>query len=415
MTCGFPAISLLLYFCGARYSRGKDDLRIFYQQTGMIFISGITISFFLFFLLLLKHQKNRADWILVIWFGAISIHQLLFYLQQAGYNQQYSFLEGLILPFPLIHGPLLFLYVSALVKPLPPKRIVYVIHSLPFTLCFIYMIPFLMMPAEQKHYIMMHNGVGYEAFLLLKSIAILILGFGYIIASLILIHRHQRNIMMQFSNLDKINLQWLKYLSYGLFIIWMVVVFGQEVHIFLATIAFMIVIGFFGIRQVGIFSKHPLAATHHHQNADTVNEPIPVQEEDDPDEQLRYEKSGLTAERKMMLRNQLNTLMDDEKIFLDPELSLDSLSDQLDIHANYLSQFINEELGATFYDYINNSRIREFIRRKSLPENQRFTILALAYDCGFNSKSSFNRHFKKVTGKSPSEYFQPQDSEAILN
>ncbi|MGB3078535.1 MAG: helix-turn-helix domain-containing protein [Saprospiraceae bacterium] len=381
----------------------------------MIFISGITISFFLFFLILLKHQKNQADWILAVWFGAISIHQLLYYLQMSGYNQQYSFLEGLILPFPLIHGPLLFLYVSALVKPLPPGRKDYIIHTLPFTLCFAYMIPFMMLPAEQKHYVMMHNGVGYEAFLLIKSFAILILGFGYIIASLILIQRHQKNIRMQFSNLDKINLQWLKYLSYGLFIIWMVVVLGQEVHIFLAAIVFMMVIGFFGIRQVGIFSKHPIAVPHHHLSKQVVPEIERKEQVDDSEEQLRYEKSGLTVERKILLRHQLKTLMAEEKIFLDPDLSLDSLADRLDIHANYLSQFINEELGATFYDYINNGRVQEFIKRKSLAENQKFTILALAYDCGFNSKSSFNRHFKKVTGKSPSEYFQLQDSEAILN
>ena len=73
-------------------------------------------------------------------------------------------------------------------------------------------------------------------------------------------------------------------------------------------------------------------------------------------------------------------------------------------HPNYLSQVINEVEGINFYDYVNRLRVEEFKRLLSLPENQRFTLLALAYDCGFNSKSAFNRCFKKTTGLSPSEY-----------
>jgi len=366
----------------------------------MIFISGITISFFLSLLLLFKKGKNRADYLLMIWFLFICIHQLLFYLDFSGYNRLYPFLMGVIIPFPLVHGPLLFFYVSALVNHLPKKKIRYVIHFLPFILCFLYMIKFFKLPVEQRHFIMANDGVGFETFILINFITIVILGVGYITWSLILIKRHQRNIQDKFSNLAKINLKWLQYLTYGLGMIWVVVIFSEDVHIFISVTIFMILIGFFGIRQVGIFTNSQLAE----------NTAVETSSVEQIEKQARYEKSGLTPEKKLILKNELNRLMG-EKIFLNPGLSLDTLAAQLDIHTNYLSQFINEELGVTFYDYINNNRVKEFEKLISKPDNQKFTILALAYECGFNSKSSFNRHFKKVTGKSPSEYLRNRNIE----
>jgi AraC-like DNA-binding protein len=67
---------------------------------------------------------------------------------------------------------------------------------------------------------------------------------------------------------------------------------------------------------------------------------------------------------------------------------------------------INEREGKNFYDYINCLRIEEFKRLAAAPENRKYTLMALAEECGFNSKSSFNRYFKKVTGKAPSEFMQ---------
>jgi AraC-like DNA-binding protein len=80
------------------------------------------------------------------------------------------------------------------------------------------------------------------------------------------------------------------------------------------------------------------------------------------------------------------------------------LAKKIKIHPNYLSQVINEKQGKTFFEYINTLRVEEFKRLVALPESKQFTIMSLAYDCGFNSKSSFNKNFKKVTGQSPSEY-----------
>ena len=87
------------------------------------------------------------------------------------------------------------------------------------------------------------------------------------------------------------------------------------------------------------------------------------------------------------------------------------LAKQLDVHPNYLSQVINEKEQKNFYNYINALRIKEFIRLAERPESKNYTLLSLAYDCGFNSKSTFNKHFKLNTQKTPTQYFKSQNTD----
>jgi YesN/AraC family two-component response regulator len=104
--------------------------------------------------------------------------------------------------------------------------------------------------------------------------------------------------------------------------------------------------------------------------------------------------------------------MNTEKVFRESELSLADLARRLNTQPNYLSQVINEREGKNFYDYINSLRVEEFMHLVASPDSRKYTLLGLAQECGFNSKSSFNRYFKKVTGKSPSEFMQA-DSESV--
>jgi len=78
----------------------------------------------------------------------------------------------------------------------------------------------------------------------------------------------------------------------------------------------------------------------------------------------------------------------------------------LTVHPNNLSQVINSLENKNFNDFINEQRVEEFIKCVSDPGSRQFTLLALAFDCGFSSKASFNRNFKKYTSLSPSEYLK---------
>jgi len=93
-------------------------------------------------------------------------------------------------------------------------------------------------------------------------------------------------------------------------------------------------------------------------------------------------------------------------------LQLQNLADYLGIPSYQLSQIINTELQQNFYELINSLRIAEAKHRLIDPTNQHITILAIAYDVGFNSKSTFNTAFKKYTKMTPSQFKKSQMAKA---
>ncbi len=102
----------------------------------------------------------------------------------------------------------------------------------------------------------------------------------------------------------------------------------------------------------------------------------------------------------------LQQLIDTEKFHLNPSVSLRSLADELGIHPNQLSWLLNDGFGKNFNEFINHYRIEEFKTLAKLPENANFTIMSIAYDCGFNSKTVFNTYFKKETGMTPKAFLK---------
>lgn len=100
----------------------------------------------------------------------------------------------------------------------------------------------------------------------------------------------------------------------------------------------------------------------------------------------------------------LESLMITEKLYLDPELGLNGLALRLDVTPNHLSMLLNDHIGKNFHDYVNSYRIEEVKERLLNPIYNNLTISSIGGDCGFNSKSAFNRIFKNSTGKTPSEY-----------
>ena len=96
--------------------------------------------------------------------------------------------------------------------------------------------------------------------------------------------------------------------------------------------------------------------------------------------------------------------MQKQKVFLDPEITIDKLAGMVNTNRHFLSQVLNERAGQSFYDYINQYRVDEAKRLLRAPEYSNQKIASIAYDAGFNSLSAFNEVFKKVTGATPSQF-----------
>lgn len=102
----------------------------------------------------------------------------------------------------------------------------------------------------------------------------------------------------------------------------------------------------------------------------------------------------------------LQNSMTEEKVFLNPQLSLRNVAESLGIHPNKLSWLINQKIGKGFNEYINQYRLKEFQTLALAQENKHLTLLGLAYESGFNSKSVFNEYFKKSTGTTPKKWLK---------
>ena len=98
--------------------------------------------------------------------------------------------------------------------------------------------------------------------------------------------------------------------------------------------------------------------------------------------------------------------MEAEKPYLNPNLTIQELAKKLKMSRNLLSQVVNERFNQNFSDFLNAYRIYDFIEKAQDESYKHFTFLALSQEVGFNSKSAFNRAFKKVTGTTPTEFFK---------
>lgn len=100
----------------------------------------------------------------------------------------------------------------------------------------------------------------------------------------------------------------------------------------------------------------------------------------------------------------VSAFMKDEKPYLNPDLNLSELADDLKMNRGQLSQVINSGFGQNFNDFVNNYRVNAIKEKLNEGSHKQLSLLGIAYDCGFNSKATFNRVFKKLTQTSPTEY-----------
>lgn len=122
----------------------------------------------------------------------------------------------------------------------------------------------------------------------------------------------------------------------------------------------------------------------------------------------KYKNSNLNPELIQKYKAEIIHAMEIEKLYLNNQLSIHEFSKRLNIPRQYISEILNVHMNISFQDLINQYRVEEFIIRLKNDQINQFTLLAIAMDVGFSSKSSFNSTFKKIKGLTPSEYKKTQ-------
>jgi AraC-like DNA-binding protein len=364
----------------------------------MFAIIGLSLALFLAFILISKKEKSLADWLLAAWLLVIALHLGLYHHHTTGLKALYPHFLGWAVPLPFLHGPFLYLYASSLTKASALKGRYWYGHFLPAFCLYLYILPLLFSSAEEKLLVDLRGFPEDFYFQFLHKYFILLSGFVYALLSAHLLKQAFSTTSSQ--KTAHLELRWLRYLIICMCGIWVLIAVGNNQWIFSTASLFVLFIGYFGIKRLGIFTEKnvQLALQSPYASPVLVLEPDPNRK--------KYQKSGLSEAQAVEVQKDLQHLLRIEKLFKNSDLSLGDLAERMGIHPNYLSQVINEREGMTFQEYINTFRVEEFKRLASKTYLQHYTLLALAFECGFNSKSSFNRYVKKVTGLSPSDYLK---------
>ena len=364
----------------------------------MIFTIGIFTSLFFFILLLNKKNKSLPDKILSFWMLVVAIHLASTYVYIRGYWEIYPHLIGITAPFPLLYGPLLYTYVFYSIKGGTGLEKNDYLHFLPFVLAYLYMARFYFFyTAEEKRLVDKGEVDDFSIFSLVLVIAVIISAMVYATYSFKLLKRHKKMIGDNFSNDEKINLNWLRSFIWGVGLIFTTVAvvlvtrdildftysFNPDFLFYSMMVFCVLCLGYFGIRHQNIFIDNKVTEF---------------------EEGIRsaYKNSGLKEEIARLKHGELVKLMVEDKPYLEPNLTLNSMAERLDFPLHHLSQIINQFEKQNFNDFVNKYRVEEFIERAA--RDKQFSFLALALDSGFNSKSTFNSVFKKHKGLTPSKY-----------
>jgi len=274
---------------------------------------------------------------------------------------------------------------------------------MPFVLFNLYLLVISFIPSYSRSVTLEHLPEGHSLPIIFIFFLILTIFSGpvYIIFSIRLFFKHDINIFNNFSYSENIKLKWLRLLIYIFGVVWTALIVITVIHhifdlfstsfctdgLFISLSVFVILIGYFGLKQRLIYKD--LMETEHIIS---------------PNNKIKYAGSHLDERTAEIYVDKLTNLMHNSKPYLQAKLTLPQLAVELDISTHYLSQIINEKFKLNFFDYINNFRVEEVKKKMKDSSYMNFTLLAIALDSGFNSKSAFNRIFKKVTNLTPSQY-----------
>ena len=388
----------------------------------LISASGILQAILLATLLYFHRKGDKSvNVFLSLYILCISILMLIPSVQQLFSWQAILY----FLPFPLLIGPFLYLYVRSFKEAITWRK------AWPhFLLFFMFLLlTYLVLPLLVNKY--PRSQLVTEEMLLNPSsyirIGIRIIRNVQMIVYYLLAQRtltsYQKSIYHLFSEISQINLSWVRWLIHGylfliislLILFYFVVRYPDQFELLIVintTIItpYIYLITFKGISQRTLWQIQP------DLNKETVEKEM---HEAEKIESLREEKETepvikeLPETKAMGITSGLIKLMERDKLYQEPELTLQTLSDKLGIPSYQVSQAINEGLKKSFYDLVNGYRVEEAKRLLLDPKNENYTILSVGFDAGFNSKTTFNTVFKKFTGFTPSEFREKQKEAAL--
>ncbi|MEM9075639.1 MAG: AraC family transcriptional regulator [Bacteroidota bacterium] len=366
-------------------------------------VVGITtfISLFLAFFLVTVKTKNRLSNRLFAFFLLLAVLDLSGFLF-GSQNQSISNL-GLFRNFAVfLQPPTLYLYILSACFADFKLRPKHAVHLIPFLLVNLVFVPrFYIQSEEEKIRLLQNFKQVFEIQVNHTFFHIIVL--AYLIACFLILRKVKRLYLENYAGANIKSYYWLFQLTVAISIF-----FGLALikNIFKFSVFYdfseAIRIGLF-VFQLVIICWYLFKALNHPDLFRNLNSRLKLVET-----LLSEEKSNPNPDSDGQNTNdavsRLKQYMVEEKPFLNPSLTVQTLSEEIEIPARELSILINHRIGQHFFDFINSYRIQSAVDILKDPSKKEVTVLEILYEVGFNSKSSFNTAFKKHTGFTPTAY-----------
>ncbi|WP_297704023.1 AraC family transcriptional regulator [uncultured Eudoraea sp.] len=360
---------------------------------------SILVAFqFLFLALYLFTNKkgiNRNNRLLALLFFLFAINLIDFAARVSGSIFPNPMVHLLDDTFFLLYGPILYFYCRAVIFHdfAFKKRDAW--HLLPFAI-YIFLVLFLIVSLDKEsgpEIALKITTADFPAWVYIISLFIYLHILYYLWISWRTVETYHTVIKDKYSSIDGIKLDWLNFMLRAFTVITIVAmihnltpIFSNRIFLYVSVTVLLLTTFYFinlilvkALNQPAIFSGIAKKETE------------------------KYAMSNLSPVDINKYKNQLTILMQTEQLYLNPDLNSKDLAKELGISGKTLSQVINQGFDQNFYDFINTFRCEEVKKILQGPD-KKMTIIEAMFQAGFNSKSSFNKEFKKLTGQTPSEF-----------
>ncbi len=294
------------------------------------------------------------------------------------------------------------------------------LHFLLAVLFLLLLIPFYVLPKEiQLNFVMGEVGLSKEYPILtfvrfiyrIGVLLVLNLQFIYYLYKFGVSYiKYKKKIEECFSYSEEIDLRWLLYTMYAFIALFVLLDISKFIEVknyfsirtgFNLTILILITyLGTHALFQKKVFCETNELVSIKNSIIVNVKNLKPINEDGSVE---KYKKSNLSQDKKAQIKDEIISILQSGS-YRNPMLGLEHLAETIGTNSTYLSQVINEEFHQNFYQLVNRYRVEEAVRLLVSSENNIYTVEAIAQQCGFRSKSSFNSAFKKLTQSTPSSY-----------
>ncbi len=359
----------------------------------LLYIFSALLGIFVFVMLNLKKGIDRISTFLISLF--VLLHSLfILHLSLYLINYQYYFPSSLLMStsFALLYGPLIYLYfkMTALDYKLRWKDL---LHFLPAIALIVYLIPLYTLSSDEKFEVLFEQQdiLVLEAKFIIAAQVISLLLYAYLSIKIyrVIAKKMKQNEVMRLWQRNIIAI----YVTFAIaFIFYFLTTSGiLDTPIFyhfqiIIMVCLVLYVAYISYVRPEIFKGEVKLA--------------------DPIELFKYKKSSLTSSFSEELKDQLVRLMENEKVFKQNTLNLDVLSEMLGTTRHNTSQVINEHFDINFYDLINKFRIQEAVNIIHNRDEEKKSLIEIAYEVGFNNKVTFNKSFKKIHRVTPTQYIK---------